>query len=190
MLRALLFHVAFVLLTLNSAYAAPIIYDIDKSVSRVQFRYLLEGAEITGNFPDFATRLILDLDRISDSRVDVALGATTATGGLLFATDIIRGKSVLDVKNFPVIRFASTKVSAEGPRVKIHGNITVKDVTRPILLTAQLSRPAGSKPSELDTLTLRITGQFKRSEFGVSGYESFVGDLIKIDVTARINKRQ
>lgn len=174
---------------LSRVHAEPVIYDMDKSASRVHFRYLLEGTEITGKFPDFSTRLILDLDRIAASRVDVALGATTATGGLLFATDIIRGKNVLDAKNFPAIRFSSTKVSAEGPRVNILGDITVKNVTRPILLTAQLSRPSGSKPSDLDHLTLRITGQFKRSEFGVSGYESFVGDLIKIDVTARINKR-
>jgi polyisoprenoid-binding protein YceI len=152
----------------------------------VTFRYTLEGVPVTGSFPDFATRLILDFASVGASRVDVVLGTGSVRGGLVFATDIIRNEDVLAVKAFPRIEFESKSIKAAGKAVAILGEITLKDITRPITLTARLSRPAGSSETDFDNLTIRISGQFRRSDFGIVGYKDLVGDVIQIDVTARI----
>ncbi|MEY8116790.1 YceI family protein [Falsihalocynthiibacter sp. BN13B15] len=170
--------------------AAPLPYDMDTQHSKVSFSYSLEGLEFSGSFPDFSTKLILDFDSVSKSTVDVTLNARTVRGGIIFATDALRGPEVLDVAKFPIIRFTSTKIDTVGQSVRIRGNMTIKDVTRPMTLLAKLYRAPDSNPDEQDNLTIRISGQINRNAFNVVGYDTLVGSVIKINVTAQIRKRQ
>lgn len=172
------------------AIAEPLPYDVDQERSTVSFSYTLEGAKIAGSFPDFSSKLVLDFDRVSNSIVDVAINTLTVKGGIVFATDALRGPEILDVVNYPTIRFRSAKIDTVGQSVRIRGNITIKDVTRPITLVAKLFRAPTTQSDERDNLTIKISGQINRNEFDVRGYKSLVGAIIKIDVTAKIRRRQ
>ena len=54
----------------------------------------------------------------------------------------LRSPDFFDVEKFPVIRFKSTGVEVAGSNfMTVHGELTVRDVTRPILLQAALFGP-------------------------------------------------
>ena len=187
----MLTHVRLALIALLLPFAAqadPVSYQLNTSKSDVAFLYKFEGTEVKGSFPDFTAEVVLDFEQLANSKIDVSLQTGTVKGGFIFATQAVRGPQMLDAENFPTIKFNSTRLTRNGDQAKLTGNITVKDVTRPITLSARIFRTPGSAPDDRDNLVVRLTGQINRSEFGVDGFKSYVGDLLKLAITAQIKK--
>jgi len=170
----------------NVAVAAPQNYVIDAENSDIGFIYKFGQAENRGEFPDFDIDLKIDFANLASSEVFVVLDTRTATAGFVFATQALRSKKVLSAKEFPEISFRSKSVRGAGTKAVINGNITIKGTTKPLSLNAQLFRPKGTAPDELDNLIMRITGTVNRFDFGASGFSNEVGPDLKIDITAAI----
>lgn len=169
--------------------AKPVAYQLNTSKSDVAFSYAFEGSEVKGTFPNFSAEVALDFKRLENSTINVELQTRTVKGGFIFATQALRGPKMLDAATYPVIKFISTKLTRDGDRAKLIGNITIKDVTRPLTLNARIFRTAGSKAGDQDNLVVRLTGQIDRSAFGVDGFKSYVGDILKLAITVEINKK-
>lgn len=168
------------------SFAAPISYDIDKDASVVGFTYRFGPETIMGKFNDYDADLHIDFDRVKNSIVNVRLDTTKATAGFPFATKALRSEKVLNVKNFPNITFQSTSITGGGNTATINGNVTVRGITKPLTLTAKLFRAVGTTSDERDNLTIKITGQIDRTEFGATGYAKEVGDILRIAIDAKI----
>ncbi|GHA54202.1 polyisoprenoid-binding protein [Amylibacter ulvae] len=175
-----------ILLSVQMSFAAPISYDIDKDASVVGFTYRFGPEIITGKFNDYDADLRIDFDRVKNSTVNVRLDTTRATAGFPFATQALRSKKILNVDNFPNITFQSTSITGDGNTATINGNVTVRGITKPLTLTAKLFRAVGTTADERDSLTLKITGQIDRTEFGATGYAKEVGDILRIAIDAKI----
>ena len=83
----------------------------------------------------------------------------------------------------------SNSVNADGKNIVIKGMITVRGITKPLVLNAQLLRAPGTKLGERENLRMRITGQINRHDFGASGFPNDVGEMLGIKIDAQI-KRQ
>lgn len=172
-----------------AAIAEPISYAIDTANSRIGFEYQFGKDPVKGNFPDYSASLSLDFDAVKNSKIAVQLKTQTATAGFAFGTQAMRGAKVLDAKNHPEIRFQSTRVTGGGNTAEIFGDITVRGVTKPMKLTAQLFRPQGTAASQRDRLILRLNGTLDRNDFGAGGFPEYVGDDLKIEIDAEITRQ-
>jgi|TARA_B110000908_G_scaffold112155_1_gene131493 polyisoprenoid-binding protein YceI len=172
-----------------AAQAKPIAYQLNPSKSDVAFLYEFEGTKVKGSFPNFTTDVTLDFEQLDKSSINVNLQTGTVKGGFVFATQVLRGPKMLDAGRFPAIKFESTKLTQNGDQAQLFGNITVKDVTRPITLNARIFRTAGSATDDRDNLVVRLTGEINRSDFGVDGFKSYVGDILKLAITVQIEKK-
>ena len=188
-----MFRLAFLLsifcLITATATAAPRAYDFDYSASRIEFIYDFNGDTVKGRFPEFTGDLVIDFADMRKSKVSVSIETGSARGGFVFATSALRGPKILDAKAFPRITFRSIGAKVVNGIAKVDGEITVRDITRPITLTARFFRLEGHDPADRDELALQITGQFNRHEFGASGYDDMVGETLDIRILAKI-KRQ
>ena len=171
--------------------AAPIRYTLDESASQVGFIYTLNGADQKGMMPVMRADLMIDPQNLRASTVDVLVNVQQTRTGLIFATDALKAPSVLDATLYPTIRFVATEIRlgangrlSEG--AQIVGNITLRGVTRPTTFQASVYRIQGSAPDDLSTLTVRLTGSLRRSDFGADGYSDLVGDIVDLDIFARI----
>ena len=169
--------------------AKPVAYQLNTSKSDVAFSYAFEGSQVKGTFPNFSADVALDFNRLENSTINVDLQTRTVKGGFVFATQALRGPKMLDAATYPTIKFQSTKLTRDGDRAKLIGNITIKDVTRPITLNARIFRTVGSKAGDQDNLVVRLTGQIDRGAFGVDGFKSYVGDILKLAITVEINQK-
>lgn len=169
-------------------WAAPVEYRLDQPASTVAFGYEMAGQPGRGAMPVKSAEIWLDIDRIRNSRVTATLDPTKARTSLFFATQAMRGPLILDTKTHPEIVFRSTRVSGTATRATVEGEITIKNVTRPITLTAQLFRERGAPAGSRDRLSILLRGQISRSAFGASGYPGFVGDTVTLDILARIDR--
>jgi len=175
-------------LTATALWAAPERYRLDQSKSRVGFTYLLQGAETKGQMPVSRADILLDLDRISQSSVSVSINAAKARAGLIFATEAMRGASILNRSEHPEITFQSTSVRGTVNAAKLTGNLTLRGVTRPVVLDAKLLRQEGTEIGERDRLAIRLTGALDRNAFGADGWPGLVDPTITLDILAFINR--
>ncbi len=170
------------------AIADPEVYRLEAARSSVNFTYDFQGTATTGTMPVLAARMRLDLDRISASEVDVTLDARGARAGFFFATQTMKGPKVLDTKQFPTIHFHATRIVGTLASASVIGELTVRDVTRPVTMQAGLYRQRGTEAGSRDRLTVLLTGRISRSAFGAGGFPGYVGDTIALRIIARIVK--
>lgn len=161
---------------------------LDQSESTVAFEYDFDKSVVKGRMPIREARITLDLRQLHKSSIEVVLDPTNAVAGFPFATGVMRGEQVLDTARYPTIHFVSTKIARKDQGADITGNITIRDVTHPLQLKAQLFRQQGTDPDDRDHLAIVLTGQLSRSAFGASGYMDLVDDTLRIKITAEINR--
>jgi len=184
-LAALLIHLALAV----PALAAPIAYRLDPEASTVAFETDFGPDLITGSIPLAMADLRLDFDNAANSTISVTLDVTGATASFPFAAQALRGPKVLDAATHPQMTFESTLVTGAGETAEVTGNLTIRGVTRPATLLAQVFRPQGSDENDRSRLTVRLTGSVKRSDFGAAGWSDMVGDEVRIVITARIDAK-
>ncbi len=176
------------LLIATAAFADPVPYELRTSESRVGFTWFLNNEAISGRMPVARADIQLDFDRVGSSRVNVTVDAARANAGAPFAGEAMKGQSVLWTARFPEITFVSRRVRRDGAGGAIvEGDLTVRGVTRPQVLTARLFRPPGTEPGDRSRLPVRLEGTLSRAAFGADGFQSFVGDRVDLNISARID---
>ena len=174
--------------TLLAAHAEPVHYTLEASKSSVGFIYHFNGAPTKGTMPVAKADLSIDFAAFHKSTVLILLNVKKARAGFIFATQALREKSVLDVANHPQIRFVSTKFSRTDTGAKVVGMVTIRGVTKPLILNAVFYRQKGSTPKDLSKLSILLTGSISRAAFGAKGYPNLVGDRIDLRILARIRQ--
>lgn len=172
----------------GQALAAPETYTLDPARSVVGFTYRLAETESRGQMPVKSATMLIDLRNISASRVEVTLDAKAARSGFVLATQAMRGPGVLDSTRFPEIIFRSTRITGTLGGATVEGDLTLRGVSRPVTLRAELYRQSGSDPGDLEHLTVLLTGQIDRHAFGADGFSELVGPMIGLRILARIEK--
>ncbi|CUJ92888.1 hypothetical protein RUE5091_01269 [Ruegeria denitrificans] len=177
------------------AHAALTQYELVSQGTSVDFTFDLSGLAQSGTMPIHSADIQIDLSDLINSQVSVTLNAAEARTKLPFARTAMLSAGVLDVQQFPTIHFASTEVRlGEGGRIsrgaEITGDLTLRGVTHPITLQADLHRPPGSTADNLDMLSIRLTGSLNRHDFGASGYSDLVQDTVGLDIQAEIKKAE
>jgi len=168
--------------------AEPVRYVLEIGKSTVGFTYQFNGNPTKGTIPVASADMTIDFAKLANSTVQVALNVKKARGGFIFASEALRGKSVLDAASHPQIRFISTQVSRSGNGAKIDGMVTIRGVTKPLTLMAGFYRLKGSDPADLSRLSILLSGTISRSDFGATGYPDLVGERIDLRILARIRQ--
>ncbi|MEP3331614.1 YceI family protein [Sedimentitalea sp.] len=187
--RSVLIGLGYLAFGLSPAHAAPTGYTLSEKDSNVGFRFLLSGVPIQGSMPVQAAQIIIDPANLAASQVDVTLNVAKAKTALFFATDALVSTEVLDAKQFPTIRFVSQAITlASDGRLSdgasIAGLLTLRGITRPITLNANVLRAPGSAADDLSNLTVRLDGAVSRAAFGATGFPDLVADIVELDILA------
>jgi polyisoprenoid-binding protein YceI len=187
MLRSSVFPLFASLLMASYTFAAPIDYALDRDQSSVAFETDFGPDVITGTIPLNSADLTLDFEQVANCTISVDLDVSGAQASFPFAAQALKGPKVLDAKSYPRMTFESTSVKAAGDGAAVTGNLTIRGVTRPVTLKAEIFRQKGSAAGDRSHLTVRLTGKVNRSDFGATGWADMVDDEVRIVITARID---
>ena len=177
-----------IMVAATATLAAPVQYTLDAARSTVGFSFDFQGAQQTGTMPVSRANMLIDLDNVPASSVDVTLDPSGARAGVIFLTQTMKGPNVLDTARFPEIRFVSRRFTGDLNGASVTGDLTVRDITRPVTLKAGLFRQRGTQEGDRDALAVLLTGAISRAAFGADGFPGFVGDQIALRIIARIEK--
>jgi polyisoprenoid-binding protein YceI len=128
--------------------------------SSVSFEVLYMGvASFTGAVKDFDATL--DGGRLSGA----ARIATLETKDENLDAHL-QSPEFFDAERFPQVTFATASAKAEGARVELDGEITIKGVTRPATLTGTIVGPVAD-PYGNERYGLNLLTTIDRTEFGI-----------------------
>lgn len=170
------------------ALARPVQYHLDQTASQVGFEITSAQSDLRGVMPVASADIALDFDKASASTVKVSLDVGRSEMALPFATEAMKSDTVLFTRSYPTIDFQSTSIRSEGQGAQVQGKVTIRGVTRPLTLYAQIYRPQGSSEGSRDILTVKLSGVVHRHEFGASGYPDLAGDDVRLNIKVRIVK--
>lgn len=179
--------IAFTLLAAPS-FAELQAYDLDKARSTVAFTFTMAGQDTKGQMPIQSADIGIDLANLSQSSATVVMNAARADAGVLFATEAMKSGNVLNTKTFPTIQFRTTGFTGTLNGGTVKGLLTIRDITRPVTMTAEIYRQKGSSAGDTSRLTVLMTGSVNRNDFGASGFPDIVAPTIKFEVLTRIDQ--
>jgi polyisoprenoid-binding protein YceI len=108
--------------------------------SAIKFTALQEGAPVEGSFQAFAAEIVFDPDDLGASRVAVEIDTASVATGHKDRDTTLRSSSFFDVKTWPSAAFISDRLVHQGDdRYEAHGQLTIRDVTRDVVLPFELT---------------------------------------------------
>jgi polyisoprenoid-binding protein YceI len=165
------------------------VWRIDPTHASAEFavRHLMV-ATVRGRLSNVQGVVHLDEARPERSSVEVTIDATTVDTHLADRDAHLRSADFLDVERHPIITFRSTRVEPQGDgRARVEGDLTIRDVTRPVILDAEYHGRA-TDPWGNHKAGFSATGRFNRQDFGLSWNLALeaggfvVGDEVRITI--------
>jgi len=92
---------------------------------------------VRGHFAGATGTIEFDEADPTNSSVEATLDASTIDTGQAQRDGHLRSPDFLDVERFPVITFRSTRIEKAGDGFKVTGDLTIRDVTRSVVLDAE-----------------------------------------------------
>jgi len=169
----------------GSAFAAPVSYKIDPNHTNVIASWNHFGfSHPSINFGQADGTIVYDAAKVSASSVQVTLPLTGLSALATDFYDHLTSGDWFDAAKYPAATFKSTKVEAAGKgKLKVTGNLTVKGVTKPVVLDVTLNK-AGEQPmAKRAAIGFDATATVKRTDFGLGNYVPNVSDEVTLRIT-------
>lgn len=138
----------------------------------------------TANLSNITGNINFDSSNVSKSSVEVSLPLDTIDTHVDALTTEFKGADYFDVSKFPTATFKSTKVVSKGKnKMDVYGNLTIKDITKPVILHAVLNKQGMHPMVKKEAVGFDATTTFKRSDFKLDKYVPAVSDDVKLTIT-------
>jgi len=166
----------------------PAVWTIDKTHSELSFQIRHFMSKVRGTFRDWkGTVNLADPARWETASIDVAIQTASIFTDNDRRDADLRSANFFLADSFPVLTFKSTKVERTGDAAKIYGDLTIKGVTKPVVLEGRfLGLQKNSNGSE--RLGVEATTTINRLDYGVTwnraveGGGAMLGDDVKIEL--------
>ena len=185
---------AFAILTAPIAAQAQSVpsgtYAIDSGHTQVLFTVNHLGiSEYTGQFTQPTGSLTLDLANPANDKVEVTFPIDKVSTTVPALDAHLKKADFFDAEKFPTGTFTSTKVTVKGQTATIAGNLTLRGVTKPVVLQAKLVGAMPHPMSKKPNVGFSATTTIKRSDFGISFGIPMVSDNVTLVINAAFEQK-
>ena len=191
--RAALLALCLTTPALPALAATPVRYDADADHSQLGFTAKYMGVvDVQGRFSDFRGTLIYVPDDPSRTTVNVVIDAVSLDTGNKTRDKDLRGPDFFDSARFPKLRFSSTRTEKRGDGFAMTGDLTIRNVTKPVTLAVERIHP--EMKDALGATRIGFVGRtvVNRLDFGVVGSKFWnnefapgrfaIGDSVRIEL--------
>ncbi|MDC4428550.1 YceI family protein [Acinetobacter baumannii] len=183
-LKTLSFGLA-VALASTVTLAAPVDYKIDPTHTATVFSWNHFGFSTpSANFSDIQGVIKVDNAKPANSSVNVTIPLSSVNTNVPALDKEFQEEAWFNAAKYPNIIFKSTKVETKDKKhFKITGDLTVKGITKPVVLDAVLNKQGEHPMAKVPAIGFNATTSFNRSDFGLGNYVPNVGDKITVNIT-------
>jgi polyisoprenoid-binding protein YceI len=115
-------------------------YKVDPAHTTVSFGVRHLFTTVNGFFRSFEGSIIFDPEQPEKTKVEGTIDAASIDTNVEKRDEHLRSPDFLDVEKYPKITFVSTQVTdvdKEKRKGKLHGNLTIRGVTKPVALDVE-----------------------------------------------------
>ncbi|SDC46861.1 Polyisoprenoid-binding protein YceI [Sphingomonas sp. YR710] len=165
-------------------------YTVEPSHSQVAFTVNHLGFSFyRGIFGDITGSMTLDPKTPAGAKVSIDIPITKVVTTAEKLNEHLQKPEFFDSAKFPTAHFESTSVVAKGMTATISGNLTIKGVTKPVVLKAKFVGAGHSMlPGGSIAMGFEATTTVKRSDFGISYGIPLVPDDVPLDIAVAFEK--
>jgi polyisoprenoid-binding protein YceI len=143
---------------------------------------------VKGRFTDFEGTAAGNPESPAGATVNVTIKAASIDTHTDQRDGHLRSADFLDVEKFPTITFRSTKINGTKDKFTLTGDLTIRDVTKPITLDVTFEGQ-GADPWGGTRAGFNATGKIDRREFGLTWNQALEtgGLLVSNDIKLQID---
>jgi polyisoprenoid-binding protein YceI len=185
MKKVTLIAAAFAGLLASFTVATSGVWSSDAGHSRLGFTVKHLGiSDFNGSFDTYEVKMTATKEDLSDAKIELTGDAASINTGNEMRDGHLKSADFFDVEKFPKFTYTSTsfkKGKGKG-EYTVAGNFTMHGVTKPVTLKAVSAGVVTHPMSKKQVTAFKITGSFKRSDFGIGATtpEAVVGDVINV----------
>lgn len=177
----------------TAATAAPAnSWRVDQGHSELTFSIRHMVSRVRGQFNKWSGSIVGDFNDWERAAVSVTIDATSVDTNHERRDADLRGKDHFEVETYPTITFTSTKIERTGDRLRLAGNLTMRGVTRPVVLEGQLTGVAQERGRT--RAGFEATTTINRKDYGLVWNRALeaggwlLGDEVRIDISLAVVK--
>ncbi|MQA01288.1 MAG: polyisoprenoid-binding protein [Streptosporangiales bacterium] len=162
-------------------------WTIDPVHSEVTFSIRHLMAKVRGNFTEFSGSVVIG-DTVGESKVTAEIQAASVDTRNEQRDGHVRSAEILDVEQYPTLKFVSTGLRTDGDDYLLDGELTLKDVTRAVTLQVEFNG-TGTDPWGGTRAGFSATTAVSRDDYGVDfnvplpgGDKALLGDKVEIAI--------
>ena len=140
-------------------------FDLMHSALTITARHLMV-TRVRGTFDEMEVDIVVAEDP-AQSTVEVVAQAASVTTGVADRDGHLRSPDFLDVENYPTITFRSTDITQDGDAWKLTGDLTIRDVTKPVTFDLSFDGSA-QDPYGNAKAAFTAVGEIDREEWGLT----------------------
>lgn len=175
--------------------APPAVYRIDTGHSDVTFRIRHFMSRVSGTFNQWEGTITADPADWTTGTVEVTIQAASIDTRHERRDNDLRSDNFFDVATHPTITFRSTSVTVDGSRLTIAGDLTMRGITKPVVLEGEFLGRMGEGTAR-ERIGFAARTRIDRTDFGVTwnraveGGGVMLGDDVDIEIAVEAVKRQ
>lgn len=166
---------------------SPVVWNIDPVHSGVSFQIRHFVSKVRGKFKDFKGTISADPASWQNGVIDVEIATASISTDNEKRDAHLRSNDFFAADSFPTITFRSTGIERTGDDAKIHGILTIRGVSRPVVLDGHFGGLL--KSAQGDRVGFEATTTVNRLDYGVKwnraveGGGAMLGDEVKIEIS-------
>jgi polyisoprenoid-binding protein YceI len=162
-------------------------WTIDTSHSQLEFvvRHLVVG-KTRGRFSSWSGSVVIADDPTASS-VTLEIDAASIDTRDESRDAHLKNADFLDVERYPTLRFTSNEVKGSGRDWTVRGDLTIKDVTRPVVLELELEGVVEKDPWGNARAAYSGSTEINREDFGLTWNVALEGGGVLVGKTITIN---
>lgn len=168
---------------------------IDPTHSEVHFKVKhLVISTVTGTFKSFAGSMESENEDFQDAAIEFTLDVESIDTNQEQRDGHLKSADFFDAAQFPKISFKSTSFKKVGDDYELLGDLTLKNVSKPVKLNVEY----GGRATDFygnDKAGFEVSGKISRKEFGLTwdgiteAGAIVVGDEIKLQINVQFAKQ-
>lgn len=168
-------------------------WTVDASHSSIGFSVKhMMVSKVRGSFSDFTAEVEADETDLTGANIAFTIQVASINTGSEDRDNHLRSADFFDAETYPEIKFVANNISKKGDDYEIAGDLTIKDVTKPVVFEAEYGGK-GTNPWGVEVVAFEAETKINREEFGLTWNAALetggvlVGKDIKISLDLEAN---
>lgn len=169
-------------------------WNVDPAHSSVSFKVRhMMFAKVRGSFDQWSASLDFDPAHPTKLAAQATIQTESVNTGNADRDGHLKSPDFFDVANFPQMTFSSSQVEVAGDQLKVHGALSVRGESRPVVLDVEFAQ-VGKDPWGNERVAFSATTTINRKDFGLTWNQAveaggvLVGEKVEIELELQFVK--